>query len=150
MNFKHILCPYDYSLSSDEAAKMAASIARESGSKLTLLHVEETPLAYGAGFGGYIPPRPESAAVVDKLRQAMPMFEGVDCYHNVVSGTPSEEIVRFAEEHHVDLIVIGTHGHTGLAHLLMGSVAAAVVRRAHCPVLACKQPHGAVVSPKHA
>lgn len=138
MNVHHILCPYDFSSSSDVALKLAGSLARESAARLTVLHVEESPLAYGAGFGGFVPPRPESSVAVQDLRGALPTVEGVTAVQKVVSGTPAEEIVRFADQNSVDLIVLGTHGRTGLARILMGSVAEAVVRRASCPVLACK------------
>ena len=60
--------------------------------------------------------------------------------HRLLHGDPIGEIVRLAEQEHVDMIVMGTHGRTGLSRLLMGSVAEAVVRRADCPVLVVKHP----------
>ena len=65
----------------------------------------------------------------------------------VGEGTPFEEIVRFAREKDIDLIVMGTHGHTGLAHLFLGSVAEKVVRRAPCPVLTVRHPEHEFVHP---
>jgi nucleotide-binding universal stress UspA family protein len=58
----------------------------------------------------------------------------------VVHGVPFHEIVETAKQHHVDLIIMGTHGHTGLTHVLLGSVAEKVVRLASCPVLVTRQP----------
>jgi nucleotide-binding universal stress UspA family protein len=55
-------------------------------------------------------------------------------------GVPEEAIVRLAEEEEVDMIVLGSHGRTGITRLLLGSVAEAIVRKAHCPVLVYKQP----------
>jgi universal stress protein A len=66
-------------------------------------------------------------------------FDG-QCEHYLLEGEPAREVVQFAEREHVDLIVLGTHGRTGLARVLMGSVAENVVRRAPCPVLVVKQP----------
>lgn len=65
----------------------------------------------------------------------------------VAEGTPFEEIVRFARDKDIDLIVMGTHGHTGLAHLFLGSVAEKVVRRAPCPVLTVRHPEHEFVHP---
>jgi nucleotide-binding universal stress UspA family protein len=56
----------------------------------------------------------------------------------MLTGDPANAIVKLADEEHVDMIVLGTHGRTGLARLLMGSVAEAIVRRANCPVLTYK------------
>ena len=67
-----------------------------------------------------------------------PTVEGVEALHEVQSGPPADRIVGYANEHDIDLIVMGTHGRTGLGRLLMGSVAEAVVRQAECPVLALK------------
>ena len=65
----------------------------------------------------------------------------------VREGTPFYEIIQFAKENDIDLIVMGTHGHTGLAHLLMGSVAEKVVRKAPCPVLTVRHPEHEFVHP---
>jgi len=72
----------------------------------------------------------------------------VDTYfeHHLLSGDPGSELVHFAERENIDLIVMGTHGRTGLTRLLMGSVAEAVVRRAPCPVLTLKQPASALAA----
>jgi nucleotide-binding universal stress UspA family protein len=72
---------------------------------------------------------------------------GVVIHAEVAEGLPFDEIVRLARDRNVDLIVMGTHGHTGLAHVLMGSVAEKVVRRAPCPVLTVRHPEHEFVHP---
>jgi hypothetical protein len=74
------------------------------------------------------------------LRQIVPPVSDVAYEHKMLTGTPAEGIVRFAEEVQADFIVMGTHGRTGLFRVLMGSVAEAVVRKAPCPVLTVRQP----------
>ena len=73
------------------------------------------------------------------LKEVVPTDPQVACEHRLLTGDPAVAIARLAEEEHADLIVMGTHGRTGLTRLLMGSVAEAVVRRAPCPVLTYKQ-----------
>jgi nucleotide-binding universal stress UspA family protein len=74
------------------------------------------------------------------LADVKPRDPRVVCEHHLLAGDPAEAIIRTAEQEGVDIIVIGTHGRTGLTRLLMGSVAEAIVRRATCPVLTVKQP----------
>lgn len=75
------------------------------------------------------------------LEAVVPEDPNVKYEHRMVTGDPAGRIVELAEEENIDLIVMGTHGRTGLKRLLMGSVAEAVVRRAKCPVLTFKEPH---------
>ena len=85
----------------------------------------------GAGLEtyGYVPEFDNLQEVRNKLAATMPTVDGVCREHHYLEGDPADEIVDFARRHNVDLIVIGTHGRTGLNHVLMGSVAEAVVRR---------------------
>jgi nucleotide-binding universal stress UspA family protein len=71
----------------------------------------------------------------DELKQIRPTHDGVNFRHEIRRGDPATEIVKYADENAVDMIVLTTHGRTGLSRLLMGSVAEHVVRKAHCPVL---------------
>lgn len=72
------------------------------------------------------------------LEQVKPTDPTVPYVHRLVMGNPADEIVRLAEEENADLIVMATHGRTGIGRVLMGSVAEAVVRRAKCPVFTLK------------
>lgn len=139
MQAKKILFPTDFSHASDAALSHAATLARESGGRLIILHVEEPPMAYGGGELYYGVPNPDNTALVKMLQAVVPPIE-VPYEHKLVVGDPAGEIVRVAEEEGVDLIVMGTHGRTGLRRLLMGSVAEAVLRRSPCPVFTLKEP----------
>lgn len=142
MNFKSVLCPVDFSNSSDAALQYASIFAREANALLTLVHVEETLPEYPADIAGYgmgvvAIERNRSANL---LANASPAIEGVHFERRVLKGDPAHEILRFAEQENVDLIVMGTHGRRGLSRLVMGSVAESVLRRAKCPVLTVRQP----------
>jgi nucleotide-binding universal stress UspA family protein len=71
----------------------------------------------------------------------VPSIPGVNYERECLTGNPVVEIRKFAEGHNIDLIVMGSHGRTGLSRLLMGSIAEGVMRKARCPVLIVKQPH---------
>jgi universal stress protein A len=139
MKAHKILFPTDFSHCGDAALKMATSLARDAGAKLLIVHVEEPPVAYGGGEMYYGVPEPASEDLRHMLEAVVPTDPGVPYEHRLITGDPSTAIARLAEEEQVDLIVMGTHGRTGLTRLLMGSVAEAVVRRAPCPVLTYKQ-----------
>ena len=141
MNAKKILFPTDFSASSEAALQMATSLARDSGATLLIVHVQESPLAYGGGELAFTP-LDVTRDLEENLRKVMPSDPTVASEHRLVMGDPADSIVRLADEENVDLIVMASHGRTGVARLLMGSVAEAVVRRAACPVLTCKQPAG--------
>jgi universal stress protein A len=144
MNAKKILFPTDFSDSSDAALSYATSLAAEMGALLYIVHVGNESPAYLDGYGGFIS-IPDSVDKVARenralLNQVRPIVPNVNYQHRYLSGLPEHEILDFAKREDVDLIVIGSHGRTGLSRLLMGSVAEAVVRRAKCPVLTVKQP----------
>ena len=139
MNAKKILFPTDFSTSSDAGLRHATALARESGAMLLIVHVEEAPIAYGGGEMYYGLPNPDHAAIREMLQAVTPTSTGVSYEHRLIVGDPAAEIVRLAGQEGVDLIVMGTHGRTGLKRMLMGSVAEAVVRRASCPVLTFKE-----------
>ena len=140
MNAKKILFPTDFSHTGDAALAMATSLARDSGAKLLIVHVEEPPVAYGGGEMYYGMPDPATDDLRKMLHEIKPADPNVPHEHHLVTGDPASAICRLAESENVDMIVLGTHGRTGLTRLLMGSVAEAVVRRAHCPVLTYRQP----------
>ncbi len=137
---KKILFPTDFSPASEAAFPYACSLARDSGSTLLIVHVDNTQFAY-LGEGMYLPPPTASNPEVERmLGEVVPKDKGVACEHRLVVGDAALEIMRVAQEANVELIVMGTHGRGGLSRLLMGSVSEAVVRSAPCPVLTLKQP----------
>ena len=140
MQAKKILFPTDFSMSSDAALKYATTLAKDMGAKLSIVHVEEPPAAYGGGEMYYGLPDPDIAALKKMLEAVRPTDPSVAFEHRLATGLPAREIVELAKEKDVDLIVMGTHGRTGLGRMLMGSVAEAVVRHAPCPVFIFKEP----------
>jgi len=119
---RNILVATDFSPFSEQAIRAAAALARHFGATLHLLHV--------------VHHAEERAAVLDRLGEiAEAEADGVPFTASVAVGRPASEIVRYAVREQMDLIVVGTHGRTGLAHVVMGSVAEAVVRTALCQVL---------------
>lgn len=145
MNAKRILFPTDFSHYNDAALKYASALAAESGAHLFIVHVDEEPdLSAALGEAAYhyaqAPDPAARRAVRDQLSRVVPTVPGVEFEHRWLTGPPVRELLDFAEREGVDLIVMASHGRTGLSRLLMGSVAEAVVRRARCPVLIVKQP----------
>lgn len=139
---RRILYPTDFSSASRPALERALGLARDSRAELIILHVM-APVIPVVGEG-YIPPQTYEAidtaarksaqtkldALVARARKA-----GVRTRGLLVEGTPHDRIVRAAKAQRVDLIVMGTHGRSGLARLFVGSVASRVVSAAACPVM---------------
>jgi nucleotide-binding universal stress UspA family protein len=139
---RRILVPIDFSDSGRTILEYAVDLARDRGAEVSLLHVVALPMApydpaYGVAAGPKVLQELQSAAeksLAALAAEAKP-GPGVKIRTKVVSGTPFREIVREAREGGYDLVVIGTHGRTGLRHVFLGSVAENVVRLAPCPVL---------------
>ncbi|MCI0682257.1 MAG: universal stress protein [Gemmataceae bacterium] len=135
-----ILHPTDFSARSESAFQVAYALARDHRARLIVLHVREIPVAAYGEFG-QLPVEPEQPeairAALDKLIGERADVAIEPC---VKSGDPTAEILTTAQETHSDMIVMGTHGRTGLGRLLMGSVAEQVLRKAPCPVLTVKAP----------
>ena len=87
-----------------------------------------------------LPPQVNDGALRDKLDELKPGQDNVPVDHYLAHGDPASEILRLAQDAKADVIVMGTHGRTGLPRLLMGSVAEQVVRKAPCPVVTVKSP----------
>ncbi len=153
---KKILVATDFSEPSEAALAYGRELARSFGAALTVVHVVENMLtrSYGVDAGVMlIDPelqRQVEAGARDEIERNL--FEedrkvlkatGVV----LVSNTPAEAIVHFARERNIDLIVMGTHGRGGVAHLVMGSVSERVVRTAPCPVLTVRHPEHEFVLP---
>jgi nucleotide-binding universal stress UspA family protein len=140
MQLKTIILPTDFSHSDERSLKLATSMARDTGAKLVIVHVEEPATAYGGGEMYYGMPEPSLDDLKAMLSRVVPSDPQVPYEHRLLEGDPATAVTRLAEELPADLIVLGTHGRTGLSRLLMGSVAEAIVRRASCPVLTVKEP----------
>ena len=140
MQLSKILFPTDFSHTGDAALAMATSLARDTGATMLIVHVEEPPVVYGGGEMYYGLPDPDTAALKRMLQDVVPTDPAVTYEHHLVTGDPASALPRFAKDNNVDMIVMGTHGRTGLTRLLMGSVAEAIVRRSSCPVVTYKAP----------
>lgn len=145
--FTRILVPTDFSEPSDAALDYARALADKFGASLHLLHVIEPNYQTAAlSNEAYIGTSPGIYEVLVKEAQSKFAHRGFPADRagsrattEVMTGISADTIVDFAADQQIDLIVMGTHGRTGLAHLLMGSVAEHVVRTAPCPVLTVRQ-----------
>ena len=135
-----ILHPTDLSGPSDLAFRMACALARDFGARLVVLHVAEFPANVYPEATRHEDPALRHPALWDKVRQLRPPSPEVAVEHRLADGDAAAEVACAAAETRCDLIVMGTHGRSGLKHLLMGSVAERVVRQAPCPVLTVKAP----------
>ncbi|MDA8169335.1 MAG: universal stress protein [Nitrospiraceae bacterium] len=146
MDFKKILYPTDFTDGSAAARRMAAELARKYGSTLYIVHVLYD---ISRATGWYVPHVNLEELYKDMEKTAnmhirREMLEDLRDYGNieyaVLHGVPAEEILRFAQEKGIDLIVMGTHGRKGLDKVLFGSTAEKVVRGSRCPVLTVRAP----------
>lgn len=140
IKLNHLLLAVDFSDPSKRATEYACELARLFHAHLHLVHVVEPPVAMMPSPGA---PLPESVlgdqeeAAKGQLQAWLPAESkyGFEISRRVAFGTPFVEIIRYAKENDIDLIVMATHGRSGISHLLIGSVAERVVRKAPCPVL---------------
>lgn len=150
MKLRSVLLPTDFSECAGHALSYATELARDSGAKLLCVHVIE-PVMPSVGYTGMTEPLPIadiSEQMEDSATRELPKIAGceecagLDVEEVIAHGDPATEIVRAAQERGCDLIVISSHGRTGLGRILFGSTAEAVVRHAPCPVLVVKPPPG--------
>jgi nucleotide-binding universal stress UspA family protein len=154
IDLRRILVPTDFSKHSDNALRYAMAFADKFGAELHLLHVVQDlalflPDTVAVSPVATPPVDQLTAAVREALLRAV-RDHGLERFRvcpEVREGTPFYEIVRYARERDVDLIVMGTHGRGGLAHVLLGSVSEKVVRKAPCPVLTVRHPEHEFVHP---
>lgn len=148
LNIERILVPVDFSKHAEWALERARALAIFHNASLEVIHVVEEPAFpafYGAAYKnayGELPPDLEEEAHLALARLAeevggADVERGITYY--VRQGHAAHEIIHLANEHDVDLIVIGSHGLTGMNRLMLGSVAEKVVRHAPCPVFVMKQ-----------
>lgn len=139
---RKILVPIDFSPHSAEATSWAADLARRYDATIKLVHVYQ-PVTMVLPEGYVLKSASALAELMHSLDQALADAKsdlertapGLTIDAELLQGAPFAEVVRHAREHGFDLIVLGTHGRTGLRHALLGSVAEKVVRKAPCPVL---------------
>jgi nucleotide-binding universal stress UspA family protein len=151
MTLKNVVVATDFSLDADAAVSYALALAKETRAAVCLLHVVDNPLAAGAWSSDMY--ASEIAGLqINLVRDAEKQLQqgirtldrpGIEIAGAVRTGRPASTIVEFARESGCDLIVIGSHGRTGAARLVMGSVAEHVVRTAPCPVLVVRPPEKA-------
>ena len=142
-----ILHPTDFSEPSRYALGYAVSFAREFGAQLWVLHVIEEVAR--AMYFDMLQAPPVAAIMADIEAQAKKLLDGLldddvkkelNAQCLIRKGVPFLEVVRCAEEIGADIIVCGTHGHTGIKHVLFGSVAEKIIRKSPCPVLSVRHP----------
>jgi nucleotide-binding universal stress UspA family protein len=136
--FKRILVAVDFSDTSREALRRTVEMARLLSSEVFCLHVIEVP--YGAGEAAFIAQnmKERSRAEKNRRRELAQLLEEKGCDSanvKVVAGTPYHEILKEAAEANVDLIVVGSHGRSGVRRVLLGSTSERVIRHSECPVL---------------
>jgi nucleotide-binding universal stress UspA family protein len=145
MATQHFLVPIDFSEYADYALEYAMALASKLDARITLLHVIQSMPLGGADMGVTLP----YAYLQDleaELRTNLESYRtrvttaGLEGEMVLVHGIPFHEIIETAKAQQVNLIIMGTHGRTGLSHVFLGSVAEKVVRMAPCPVLVARQP----------
>jgi nucleotide-binding universal stress UspA family protein len=154
IDLHRILVPTDFSKHSENALSYAAAFAEKFSAELYLLHVVQNLALFIPDAITVAPPiappveqfLTAARAALDRVVQERNLKQ-LTIRPEVREGTPFYEIIRFAQENDIDLIVMGTHGHSGLAHVLLGSTAEKVVRKAPCPVLTVRHPEHEFVHP---
>jgi nucleotide-binding universal stress UspA family protein len=143
-----IMVPTDFSAPADAALDYARDLARQFGASIDLVHVFDDPFTAvtAVGDGTVLIPVEVRNSLETYAREELRARHAVHAdalpgsSHTLLTGSTARRLVEYAEESHPDLIVMSTHGRTGLGHLLLGSVAERVVRTAACPVLTTRQP----------
>lgn len=138
--FKTILFATDFSPASKVAFEVAGALARDYHARLIALHVVE-PVQMGfSEYNAYVGPEEDKGRAMEMLKAIKAPAATVTIEHRLLEGEAARVICETADETGADLIVLGTHGRSGLTRLVMGSVAEEVLRRAPCPVLTIRGP----------
>ena len=146
VSIRRILFPTDFSESAEHAWLFALQFAQEFSAEVHVLHVVAPPPRLTEAYSLNIDPEKFAAALTAEAQTSLDrVTEGSKACNlafqsEVRIGVDFHEIIDYARKHQIDLIVMATHGRTGLAHALVGSVAEKVVRKASCPVLTVKHP----------
>src|SRR4051812_36496620 len=140
LHLNTILHPTDFSAPSEHAWRLACCLARDHGARLILVHVKTTgQLLYAETALPQVDSCPE-VQLREMLQEITPNDSRLPVERFLIEGEPAQGLLEFMQETPVDLVVMGSHGRTGLDRLVMGSVAEQVVRKAPCPVMIVKQP----------
>jgi len=143
VDIKCILVPLDFSEHAAAVLDWAAHLAKEHGSRVVLFHAYHLPVEFQQLEGAYLPPdfwanvKAEADESLGRYAEGLRQ-QGIEVEAVVSEGYAATAIVDEVEKQDADLIVIGTHGLSGLKHLLLGSIAERVVQKAPCPVLTVK------------
>lgn len=154
IDLHHILVPTDFSKFSEAALAYAVAFAEKFGAELHLLHVVQDLAMMVPDTVNVVPPLgPSLEQLTSAVRQALDrvvrenQLERFPVRKEVREGSAFHEIIQYAQQQNVDLIVMGTHGRSALVHALLGSVTEKVVRKAPCPVLTIRHPEHEFVHP---
>ena len=154
IDLQRILVPIDFSKHSQNALSYAMAFAENSALSCICCTSSQDLALFVPDAVAVAPPiAPPIEQFTAAARQALDRlvqgshFQKLTVHQEVREGAPFYEIIRFAQETDIDLIVLGTHGHSGLVHMLLGSVAEKVVRKAPCPVLTVRHPEHEFVHP---
>ena len=155
IKLRNILFPTDFSDLSKHALIYVRSFAESYKADVHVLHVVDEAYQYWMAHGPeMMPVGPPPEDVVEACKKEMTRFVGDHLYgwqctvhQSVALGRPYLEIIRYAREKKIDLIILGTHGRSGLKHALLGSVAERIVRKSPCPVLTIRDPEHEFVMP---
>ncbi len=138
MHIKRILCPIDFSDANRHVNEFASLLAKSNDAEIIYYFAYQPAVPYASH--AYMDLEKEARDAKRKLEEIKPTVEGVRASWVVQVGPPVSEVVEYANENDIDLIVMGTHGRTGFKRAVLGSVAESVIRKANCPVLALKEP----------
>jgi nucleotide-binding universal stress UspA family protein len=147
-DYRTFVVPYDFSEHARAALDTAVDLARRLGAELHLIHIIHLHTYAHGAFGGVSVPAPTNTTEIQNalMKSLQGVVAGIDnapakVEPHIVEGANVAEMIRAsAEELGADLIVMGTHGRTGLAHVFLGSVAERTLRKAPCPVLTVQAP----------
>jgi len=151
IRLKTILVPTDFSECSEAAVKYGFALANAFGATAHLLNVVQDPYTLPWAADAFAAPVGDmltdwEAQAKRRLVESVPDASASPTVLTTRVGSPATEIVRYATQHRIDLIVLGTHGRGPLGHILLGSVAERVVRTAPCPVLTVRHPQAEFVT----